>query len=86
MKTQANPDRGLESRIQTEMSEAFRARLPQLLEHCMRLCVERLQSGLIKDENTVIGDPTTWRLQPGEIESLSRSIQILNQTRQQINL
>lgn len=86
MAIQAQPDRRLEERVQREMSDAFHSRLPQLLDHCMRLCVERLQTGLIKGDTVVIADVTTWRLQPHEIESLARSIQILNQTRQQINL
>ena len=81
MRTQANPDRRLEARVQEEMAAAFQAKLPGIIDHCLRLAVERLQVGLIKDADTDLRDTATWRLSPHEIESLAHTVELLNRTR-----
>jgi len=81
VKTQANPDRRLEARVQEEMAQAFAAKLPGILDHCLRLTVERLQIGLMKDPDTDLKRVETWTLQPHEIEALSHAIELLNRTR-----
>lgn len=80
-RVQANPDRKLEARVQSEMEAAFRERLPGILEHCLRLTVERLQVGLLKDSSTDLKRPETWTLTPEEIESLAHAVELLNRTR-----
>jgi hypothetical protein len=81
VKTQANPDRRLESRVQEEMAAAFQAKLPGILDHCLRLTVERLQIGLMKDADTDLKRVETWPLQPHEIQALAQAIEQLNRTR-----
>ena len=78
---QAQPDRRLESRVQEEMAAAFQAKLPGIIDHCLRLTVERLQVGLIKDSNTDLKRVDTWVLSPLEIEALAHAVELLNRTR-----
>lgn len=62
--------------------EAFVARLPGQLEHCMRLVCERLQFCLHKPEGTDLTDPATWPASPGELQSLTQALWELEQVRQ----
>ena len=61
--------------------EAFIARFPGQLEHCMRLVCERLQFVLNKPEGIVLTDPMSWPASPGEIADLSRALHDLEQVR-----
>ena len=51
--------------------ESFAARAPTIVEHCLRLTVERLQAGLDKRGGVIINDPKTWVLSATEIKDLS---------------
>ena len=51
--------------------ESFAARAPTIVEHCLRLTVERLQAGLDKRGGVMVNDPKTWVLTAGEIKDLS---------------
>jgi hypothetical protein len=62
--------------------EAFVARFPGQLEHCMRLVCERLQFVLNKPEGIVLTDPMSWPGSPQEIASLSEALHNLEQVRQ----
>ena len=62
--------------------EAFVARLPGQLEHCMRLVSERLQYCLHKPEGTDLTNPDTWPATPDELLALSQALWNLEQVRQ----
>jgi hypothetical protein len=61
--------------------EAFVARFPGQLEHCMRLVCERLQFVLNKPEGIELTDPDTWPATPEEIAALSEALHNLEQVR-----
>ncbi len=65
---QANPD-DIGRAIENSFTAQFRDRFPHQLEQCVRLIAERLQSQLKAKQHD--------RLPAGEIEALSRSLDIL---------
>jgi hypothetical protein len=67
-RVQANPD-DVGAAIESSFTQQFRSRFPDQIEQCMRLVAERLQ-GQLKAKRADI--PTAQ-----EIESLSRSLDIL---------
>jgi hypothetical protein len=60
---------------------AFTSKYPTLIEHILRLLVERLQSGLDKRDNVDLNDVTTWKLSPTQLLELSTSVYYLHQVR-----
>lgn len=53
--------------------EAFKARFPGQVEHCMRLTAERLQAILTR-KPTDLADPETWTSTADEIAKLSEAL------------
>lgn len=53
--------------------EAFKARFPGQVEHCMRLTAERLQAILTRKPND-LADPATWTSTADEIAQLSAAL------------
>ena len=62
--------------------EAFVARFPGQLEHCMRLLSERLQYCLSKPEHMDLANPASWPATPDELFALSTAIRNLESVRQ----
>lgn len=62
--------------------EAFVARFPGQLEHCLRLLSERLQYCLSKPEGMDLVNPDTWPASPEELAQLSTAIAQLETVRQ----
>lgn len=60
---------------------AFQDRYPGQVEHCLRLTMERLQSGLDKRGSVSVNDPNSWILPPVEIADLARAAHYLHQIR-----
>lgn len=61
--------------------EAFVARLPGQLEHCMRLVAERLQFCLNKPDGIDLAMPATWPAQPDDIFALCKALESLEAVR-----
>jgi hypothetical protein len=61
--------------------EAFIAKYPGQVEHCLRLVMERLQAGLDKRDGCDVGDPDTWRMSTQELRDLAAAAQLLNDIR-----
>jgi hypothetical protein len=61
--------------------EAFAEKYPGQVEHCLRLTMERLQSGLDKRGTVELHRPDTWILTPVEIKALSEAAYLLDQIR-----
>lgn len=86
------PDRQVQASLQTQdvkllqkingaHREAFQAKYPNQIEHCLRLTCERLQAGLDKRDGCDIADPDTWRMSPGELHDLAQTAYLLNEIR-----
>lgn len=60
---------------------AFGEKYPGQVEHCLRLTMERLQSGLDKRAGCDVGDPQTWRMSTGELADLAATAWHLDQIR-----
>jgi hypothetical protein len=56
---------------------AFAEKFPGQLEHILRLLTERLQIGLDKRDNVIVDDPSTWKLNCGELKDLSQAIEAI---------
>lgn len=61
VRIQANPDdreyADIDSAVRAKYSDKFRANLPGQIEHCLRLTLERLQGGLLKDAARPLTNP-----------------------------
>jgi hypothetical protein len=64
--------------------EAFTQKYPGLIEHCLRLSVERLQAGLDKRGLVDIADTSTWRMSTTEIRDLAATIEHLQNVKNTI--
>ena len=60
---------------------AFGEKYPGQVEHCLRLTMERLQSGLDKRAGCDITDPDTWRMSTAELADLAHTAWHLDQIR-----
>jgi len=60
-------------KVNASHRDAFRARFPGQLEHCMRLTAERLQAILTR-KPTDLADPETWTSTADEIAKLSEAL------------
>ncbi len=56
--------------------EAFKTRFPGQVEHCMRLCAERLHQILLKKPDD-LGNPDTWTCTAEEIRNLAEALHLL---------
>jgi hypothetical protein len=63
--------------------DAFLAKYPTQVEHCLRLVMERLQAGLDKRDGCDVGDPDTWRMTTQELRDLAETAHQLDHMRQQ---
>ena len=61
--------------------EAFVDKYPGQVEHCLRLTMERLQSGLDKRGAVQVDRPDTWRMSPGELRDLAQTAHLLDSIR-----
>jgi hypothetical protein len=61
--------------------EAFLDKYPTQVEHCLRLTMERLQSGLDKRDGVDTGNPDTWRMTPAELAHLAQTAAALDTIR-----
>jgi hypothetical protein len=82
VETRRADDTKIMQKVNAANREAFVARFPGQLEHCMRLVCERLQFVLNKPDGVVLTDPDTWLATPGEIAALSEALHNLEQVRQ----
>ena len=74
-------DTKIMQKVNAANREAFVARFPGQLEHCMRLVCERLQFCLNKPEGIDLGNPLTWPATPAELESLAEALAHLEEVR-----
>jgi hypothetical protein len=70
----AAQDTKILQKVNAAHREAFHAKFPGQVEHCLRLTAERLQSVLAKTDATDLGRPETWRASPQEIADLSLAL------------
>ena len=63
---------------------AFVEKYPGLIEHTLRLLVERLQNGLDKRDNVDLNDVHTWKLQPNELVDLSTAVYYIHKVREDL--
>lgn len=63
---------------------AFNEKYPGQLEHILRLLTERLHLGLDKRDGVVVTDPSTWKLNSGEIADLAEALYHIHQARESI--
>lgn len=61
--------------------EAFIAKYPGQVEHCLRLTMERLQAGLDKRDGVDVSNPETWRMSTLELNELANTAYLLNEIR-----
>lgn len=61
--------------------DAFAAKYPGQVEHCLRLTMERLQAGLDKRDGCDVSNPETWRMSTVELEELAHTAYLLNEIR-----
>lgn len=61
--------------------EAFIAKYPGQVEHCLRLTMERLQAGLDKRDGVDVSNPETWRMSTLELNELANAAYLLNEIR-----
>ena len=64
--------------------EAWITRYPGQVDHCLRLVMERLHTGLEKCEGVDIRQPTTWHLTTQEILDLAQAAGHLHAIKQQL--
>jgi hypothetical protein len=68
-------------KVNHSLREAFAAKYPGQVEHCLRLTMERLQAGLDKRDGVDVADPDTWRMSTAELEELAHTAWLLNSIR-----
>jgi hypothetical protein len=68
-------------KVNAASREAFAAKYPGQVEHCLRLVMERLQAGLDKRDHVDVADPDTWRMSTQELRDLAHSAELLNRIR-----
>jgi 2-oxo-4-hydroxy-4-carboxy--5-ureidoimidazoline (OHCU) decarboxylase len=61
--------------------EAFTQKLPGMLEHSMRLVVERMMNCLSKPQGTDLAKPETWTATTQDIAELAQALWHLEQVR-----
>lgn len=74
-------DTKIMAKVNAANREAFVARFPGQIEHCMRLLSERLQYCLNKPDGTDLTNPATWPASPDELFALSHAIRNLEEVR-----
>ena len=79
--TQLVADVKILQKVNATHREAFNAKYPGQVEHCLRLTMERLQAGLDKRDGCDIADPATWRLSTVELQELANTAYLLNEIR-----
>jgi hypothetical protein len=57
-------------KVNAHHRDAFAVKYPGQVEHCLRLVMERLQTGLDKRDGVDIANPDTWRLSTQELSDL----------------
>lgn len=65
-------------KVNAPLREAFLAKYPGQVEHCLRLTMERLQAGLDKRGDVDVSDPETWRMTTLELRDLAECALALN--------
>lgn len=68
-------------KVNAASREAFGAKYPGQVEHCLRLVMERLQAGLDKRSSVDVADPDTWRMSTQELRDLAHSAHLLDHIR-----
>ena len=68
-------------KVNGSLREAFSAKYPGQVEHCLRLTMERLQAGLDKRTGCDVADPDTWRMSTTELQELAHTAYLLNEIR-----
>ena len=68
-------------KVNASHREAFLAKYPGQVEHCLRLTMERLQAGLDKRDGVDIGNTETWRMTTIELAELAETAYHLNEIR-----
>lgn len=68
-------------KVNAPLREAFLAKYPGQVEHCLRLVMERLQAGLDKRDGVDVYDPESWRMTTIELRDLAETAQALNSIR-----
>ena len=61
--------------------DLFPEKYPGQVDHCLRLIMERLQTGLEKPSDIVLSNPDTWPIDTEEISNLARAAHSLNEIR-----
>lgn len=81
VETRRADDTKIMQKVNAANREAFHARFPGQIDHCMRLISERLQFCLHKPEGTDLTNPDTWPASPDEIFSLTHALRNLEEVR-----
>jgi hypothetical protein len=68
-------------KVNHTLRDAFVAKYPGQVEHCLRLVMERLQAGLDKRDNVDVAKPETWRMSTVELQELAHTAYLLNEIR-----
>jgi len=79
--TQLVADVKILQKVNATHREAFNAKYPGQVEHCLRLTMERLQAGLDKRGEVTIDNPETWRMSTVELQELAHTAYLLNEIR-----
>lgn len=79
--TQLVADVKILQKVNATHREAFIAKYPGQVEHCLRLTMERLQAGLDKRAGCDIANPETWRMSTLELQELAHTAYLLNEIR-----
>jgi len=79
--TQLVADVKILQKVNATHREAFNAKYPGQVEHCLRLTMERLQAGLDKRGEVAIDNPETWRMSTVELQELAHTAYLLNEIR-----
>jgi len=69
-------------KVNAAHKDAFLAKYPSQVEHCLRLVMERLQAGLDKRDGCDVADPDTWRMTTQELHELAATARDLDHIRQ----
>ena len=81
LQTKLVADTKILQKVNGSLREAFIAKYPGQVEHCLRLVMERLQAGLDKRDGCDVGDPDTWRMATVELKELAETAHYLNEIR-----
>ena len=79
--TQLVADVKILQKVNATHREAFNAKYPGQVEHCLRLTMERLQAGLDKRGEVAVDNPETWRMSTVELQELAHTAYLLNEIR-----